>query len=131
MLARWSTYDTTAALGFPAAVDHMTHSLGLMGRNATSEPRVHDVAPQLGPRLDTEPRPFREVEEPVRATHPRLNEAKIGIEDRVLMLMVRDLVEAHGTVQARSVEDTHADGRMRHHSDALLRREVSDRDELR
>src|SRR5205814_9476404 len=106
----------------------------ILGRKrpfATSEPRVHDMAPELGLRLDTEPGPVEQLEKSVGATHPRLDETHIGIEDRVLMLMVRDRIEAHRAVQARGMADAHADRCMWNHAHAVLRRETSDRDELR
>src|SRR5438309_8779721 len=91
MLARWSTYDTTAALRFPAAIDRTKHKLGRKRPVATLEPRVHDMVPELGLRLDAQPRTVGQLEKPVGATHPRLHEAEIGIADRQLIFVVRDL----------------------------------------
>src|SRR5881296_1132565 len=105
MLARWSTYDTTAALRLPAAADVTKTKLGRKTPYARSEPRVHDMIPELGLRLDAQPGSVRQLEKPVGATHPRLNETKIGIEDRVLMLVVRDFGQAYRAVQAGGVKD--------------------------
>ena len=71
------------------------------------------MLPEFALRLDTQARAFRQLEHAADTAHARLDKAQIGIEDRVLVLVVGHIGQARRNVQACRVENADADGRVR------------------
>src|SRR5947208_8072126 len=120
------------AFSFLHAIDRrLKQHVEVQSPSCKSKPGAHNMVPQLGLRLDPEAGALGKLEEAVLATHSRLDEPQIGVEDRMLMLVIRKLVEGRCTVQTRCVEDAHADRRMWDNPHTVLGSEAGDRHELR
>src|ERR1700674_2515462 len=98
-------------------------------RKSASE--LDDMLPELGLRFDAEPSTPRQLEVPLDAAHLRLDKAQVGVEHRMLMLVIRNGGQRCRAEQARRVKNTDTYGRMRNDVHALRGGEFADRDELR
>src|SRR6202011_1946638 len=87
--------------------------------------------PELGLRFDAEPCAARQLEATIDAAHPGVDEAQIGVEHRMLMLVKRNVGQACGAEQARRMKNTDADSRMRNDAHPLHGCVFADGHELR